>query len=1626
MRIGERPGHVQARTGPSTSGARAIDGPSLNTPPAPSPPAPPPSPEPLASRARRGWTRGRVWRILRFGTGVAIGLTLAGTALTRGPVANWVIASLLAQHLGVEFHGGWTSLGYSGRLVLRDVSLRIPGVKGPEGEFLTAERIELSLDPPWRTLGQSGSAGMASRSRIELTRPLLRLSVGPGGRLNLLDISPPGGTSSRAPELPALVAINGLIEAGDHSEATYRPLATLAFNGDLRASDADPALYEFRLEEQRPEGMPESSAVKATGRFNLARGTAEARLDDVRLDDWTEKRVPEQVRLAWRQLGMRGELRGANLKVSRVAGVELDLRVAGMALTLPIEGDRRGVNEGRDLRMTGVTGSLRLRQGGRSAPEGSLQAELSGMVGDLPAEIMLASDGLDPITAGVRLQWWSRGFEVSRNPELAPYLPPLVRKRLTQFSGPTAVVDAFVSVERPRTIRPPIGPPAPAPLAIRGSVQFTNGQAAFDQFPYPFFDVSGRITFDDRDIRITDVTGRGLTGARLLATGRTWPTDDPVEVDLNIDVTDAPIDSLLASAADRRVGIGAAVLANVRPEQIVDLRAGRPVIPPDTDPLLHVMGEEKLTAARDAEDSWRAGLFQALFSEKKLQVLRDQGMVLTPDERELVEEQLAGLRAERHAMVGTTPADQAALAILDQRERELVTSLGKPVFSFGGTINHLNVRVSRNPQLKHYNAYVRADFPLAGIVPNGFPLPLYARSLALDILEDDLMIRATVGRGIQGGLAEVDGHIDLRRLKETGGVPTLNIHARDLLIDNVLIRAIPIRKGGNTGGPTAREMLEALNLRGLVDCEVKLWPDERNPRDVAADVDITLKDLAARPASSDPAAPPLLLGGLTGSVRVDSSAVRIEGLKGRLWPGESIAALEARQRDLVGPLTLDASDDSTSEGQGGNSPAAVSLEATVPTSSLPGAPPVKALIGVKGLDLATRLEDLITPISPAAAKQVARLRSQRSPSGLLDAGCDLTIDPPAQPGADSPVDMRFTLDRSRNLTVAALDGRLAIAQRSGTAKARVRTAPGSADEPAVEATFDHLDLALTHDGKEVADLVLDGPLSVPTLEADGAQKVTVPSPLGVTIRSARLDSPVALALMGTLIDPAARDWAKEHKLRGRFAGDLTIAPQGPDGPIGVSGTIDPEWLGLDRGGTALDARPVHGRLVLSPGRIQIDGLRIETPQWSLRTQGEFTLPHSAPQPAPWSMNLRLEAAASRVDESLLATLPDAAAAALRESQAQTAGGLRLTRGDLTLVGNLESDAGIGRGVFDGQIDFIGLSMDAGLSLSDANGTLAVRAEIPADGSPAQVTLGIDAASLRVADLTVASVRAVAHSGGLDDSILIEPIEGELYGGRVAGRAVIRPGEGSTGPRRFESGLRLAGVRFADVLAELDRAAEQRRLLTFVGPPTPEEIERLEQGQPRAGDLPPVAVGDASRGRLDAEFSLAGLAGQPLSRRGRGSLRIAGGDVIRLPLIMPMMQLSNLGLPLGDRLDFAQASFVLDGNRLDFDQIALLADSLSVLGWGTVTLPDYTLDLRFNSRGVAQLPLLSGLFEGLRNELITTTVAGTIDDPRIATEQFSGTRRLIDTILGRRATVLMPDFSRLDAAARADRDRAAGG
>ncbi|MEL7474468.1 MAG: hypothetical protein AAGK04_14220, partial [Planctomycetota bacterium] len=287
-------------------------------------------------------------------------------------------------------------------------------------------------------------------------------------------------------------------------------------------------------------------------------------------------------------------------------------------------------------------------------------------------------------------------------------------------------------------------------------------------------------------------------------------------------------------------------------------------------------------------------------------------------------------------------------------------------------------------------------------------------------------------------------------------------------------------------------------------------------------------------------------------------------------------------------------------------------------------------------------------------------------------------------------------------------------------------------------------------------------------------------------------------------------------------------------------------------------------------------------------------------------------------------------------------------------------------------DSVGL--EVGVGVRRASGRIGFAAGKPGEDEPMAFDLRFTGERAWLAGVEATGLSVRATSGAKAGSVIVPLISADCHGGRLSGDARVFPIEDDGNGLRYDANVQLAGVGLADTLADLRAAGE-------------------------GATVPSEDTSGVFRGVLDGRIGLAGRTGERAEKRGRGTLQASGGRVLDLPLALRLIEVSNLALPTGETLDFGRANFIMENDRVTFEDVSAFSRSVEVLGHGEMDWPTRAIDLRFNSRAARRIPLVSDVLEALRDELISTEVVGTIDAPEIRVTQFSGTQRAIDRLLG---------------------------
>jgi hypothetical protein len=561
---------------------------------------------------RRFWSQirwfHRLRRWQRWVVRVSIALPLLVVALVvvfaRTPVTRWTVIPALESALNMEVDAESVFVRVDGKVQMNRVVFHSPGVAGPAGEVLRVGVLVASVD--WsRTL-----RGSPRIDQIDVDDAVIRVSQSlDDGTLNLdafrtaLSRGPsggaPGGKGAGVPRrLPTVHADHAAIEIGEHRGPMYTSLKRLPVRGVLQPSPGGPAEgYIVSLQETPSGPGMDRAPVTLTGSvkgedFNIT-------LDRIGLDMWPPEAVPSPSREVFRDLGLQGAVDKLVVSYARGEGLSAQLVLDDVSMGLPFV--PRDEGEEKPPRLEGVSGTITFKRE-------SLEAKLTGKLEDLPYDVSLTYDGMSQDSA-FTVTLVSRGFKVEKYPKLLPYATGQVRKMLAMFSGPTAVIDTRVTLTRAR----PVGGKA-APVEYQATMDVREASAAFEKFPYPFEHMSGHVYVDNNKIEFSDISGVSPSGAKLTAHGLVQPPTEDQQVDIYVQVRDAPADQYLEQAfGPKRQDVLDAILYKPKYQELRDL--GLIITPGDKERLTQDLAAARLSGAdpaviADMERRLRAPVFE--------------------------------------------------------------------------------------------------------------------------------------------------------------------------------------------------------------------------------------------------------------------------------------------------------------------------------------------------------------------------------------------------------------------------------------------------------------------------------------------------------------------------------------------------------------------------------------------------------------------------------------------------------------------------------------------------------------------------------------------------------------------------------------------------------------------------------------------------------------------------------------------------------------------------------------------------------------------------------------------------------------------------------------------------------
>lgn len=294
--------------------------------------------------------------------------------------------------------------------------------------------------------------------------------------------------------------------------------------------------------------------------------------------------------------------------------------------------------------------------------------------------------------------------------------------------------------------------------------------------------------------------------------------------------------------------------------------------------------------------------------------------------------------------------------------------------------------------------------------------------------------------------------------------------------------------------------------------------------------------------------------------------------------------------------------------------------------------------------------------------------------------------------------------------------------------------------------------------------------------------------------------------------------------------------------------------------------------------------------------------------------------------------------------------------------------GMPRWTIDADAGFRGLSLPGLAEVDQIDGRVAFTGDLLDDrgGISLGGELRLDSMQLSGRPLTTITAPWTLSRDGKGSLALNFPdARGELFGGTVGGQFVVTSDDRGT---LYSSSAMVYGMSLAPWID-----AGRRR--------APEVLEGSAEYKP-----------SQVRGRVNLTLSLSGEVGDAASRRGAGQIEIREGYIYRLPVLMAVLNVVNVSLPKEDFVHDAEATFYLVGNQLSLEAIQMQGGPLTLLGSGSVSLPDQAVDLRLyasSTTALSHVPLISDIIEGTTKELIELRVTGPISRPTVRPTPFRG-------------------------------------
>jgi hypothetical protein len=443
---------------------------------------------------------------------------------------------------------------------------------------------------------------------------------------------------------------------------------------------------------------------------------------------------------------------------------------------------------------------------------------------------------------------------------------------------------------------------------------------------------------------------------------------------------------------------------------------------------------------------------------------------------------------------------------------------------------------------------------------------------------------------------------------------------------------------------------------------------------------------------------------------------------------------------------------------------------------------------------------------------------------------------------------------------------------------------------------------------------------------------------------------LSASLYRMLPQAARQAWDSVHP-QGDIDATLELAQTFGSAPDRLQLHIVPRHLTVTAAPLPYRLDNLHGEIAVTPQDVTLTNLTAEHGNSKLAISGGGRLG------ARQDWNLRISADTLPVDEELLAALPASVSSIFRGMKVGGTIGLDLSKLEFWPTGQSATQPSGADVDFAAKIILRGTSMDIGLPATQMSGAIDL-AGLIRSGNLHRLEGRCAVDSLLLAGRQGSDLKLTLAKITDDPEIDISHVEGNFASGDIAGQGdYIYSDSGSS---RYDVNLVL---RDADV-----------RQIT----------------EPAGQDI---------RGRVTASLQMGGTWDDPSSRRGHGDVSVVGEKMYNIPLMLGLMQITNLALPTTSPFNQISTRYTLEGQKVELEDISLRSNDVSMNGSGEMDFAkrQVSLWLATNNPTLVALPVIGPLLSGANQELLRVHIKGTIEQPKVSASTFDTVTTTVDQV-----------------------------